>query len=282
MTFTNISKLLITALLINFAVIPFVSFFIGSNLFDNTGYLLAFIVMGSLPTSGMTISWTDFAKGSVKDAVKITILGLLIGSMLIPVYIKLFLGTAVSISIFSILRQVVLIIIVPLILGNLTRRILIKKAGKESYEKDWKKKLPLLSSFGLVLIIFISMGLKAKSILNNPSQVLGIIFPVVALYVASFIISTLIGKLFFCRKGSVALVYGTALRNLSIAMGISVSLFSEYASSIVLVLSIAYIIQVQASAWFLKLNEKILSNGALITKTKCKNKLKSLSEGTSY
>jgi len=92
-------KLIITALIINFAVIPFVAFTIGNVFFSNTGYLLALIIMGSLPTSGMTISWTGFAKGSVKDAIKITILGLLIGSMLIPVYIKLFLGTAVSISV---------------------------------------------------------------------------------------------------------------------------------------------------------------------------------------
>lgn len=74
----------------------------------------------------MTISWTGFARGSIKDAVKMTIIGLLMGSMLLPVYIRIFLGASVSISILSILRQA------------------------------------LLLCFGLVNFIFISMALKSK------------------------------------------------------------------------------------------------------------------------
>src|SRR6056297_2428533 len=74
-------KLLLTALIINFAILPFVAYYIGISFFENTSYILAFVIIASLPTSGMTISWTGFARGSIKDAVKMTILGLLIGSM---------------------------------------------------------------------------------------------------------------------------------------------------------------------------------------------------------
>ena len=262
-------KLILTALIVNFTILPFVSYFVGNLFFENTNYILAFVIMGSLPTSGMTISWTGFAGGNVKDSVKITILSLFLGSILMPLYIRIFLGTTVSISILNVLRQISLVILVPLILGIITRKFIIKTYGKESFEKIWKRKLPLLSGFGLVLVIFISMGLKAKNIIGNPMEILNLIMPIIVLYFSSFTISSVIGKLMFCRKDSLALVYGTALRNLSIAMGLSVAIFKDQAPPIIMVLSIAYIFQVQASAWYLKLSKVILKKGSLLTKKVC-------------
>lgn len=45
-----------------------------------------------------------------------------------------------------------------------------------------------------------------------------------------------------------------------------------------MVLSIAYIIQVQASAWFLSANEKVLRPISLKSREKCLTKLKSIKE----
>jgi len=262
-------KLIATALIISFTIFPFISYYIGSLFFEKTSYILAFIIIGSLPTSGMTISWTGFAGGNVKDVVKITILSLFLGALLLPFYIKILFGTTVSLSILNILRQISLVILVPLILGNITRRIIIKTSGEKFLKKVSRKQLPLLSSFGLILVIFISMGLKSKNIIGNPLEILSMIFPIILLYFTTFTISTIIGKLIFCRKDAIALVYGTVLRNLSIAMGLTIALFKDQAASIIIVISIAYIIQVQLSAWYLKLNKSLLKKGSLLTKTTC-------------
>src|SRR5699024_12706622 len=40
-----------------------------------------------LPTSGMTISWTVLQKGNVGAAVKLTVFGLILGSLLTPWYL---------------------------------------------------------------------------------------------------------------------------------------------------------------------------------------------------
>ena len=39
-----------------------------------------------LPTSGMTISWTGFAKGNLNAAIKMTVIGLIAGSLATPLY----------------------------------------------------------------------------------------------------------------------------------------------------------------------------------------------------
>lgn len=49
---------------------------------------LALLLTALLPTSGMTISWTGFAKGNVPAAVKMTVVGLIAGSLLAQVYLE--------------------------------------------------------------------------------------------------------------------------------------------------------------------------------------------------
>lgn len=50
---------------INFAVIPFVAYEIGAIFFSGKPFMALGLLLASLvPTSGMTISWTGFAKGN--------------------------------------------------------------------------------------------------------------------------------------------------------------------------------------------------------------------------
>ena len=49
---------------INFCIIPFVAYFLGRIFFPEQPFMALGLLLASLlPTSGMTISWTGFAKG---------------------------------------------------------------------------------------------------------------------------------------------------------------------------------------------------------------------------
>lgn len=59
-------KLQGTAQFINFGLIPFIAFFLGKWFFPEQPYMALGLLLASLlPTSGMTISWTGFAKGNI-------------------------------------------------------------------------------------------------------------------------------------------------------------------------------------------------------------------------
>ncbi len=74
---------------INFLIIPFFALWIGSLFFaDNQFAKIGLLLASLLPTSGMTISWTGFARGNVVAAVKMTVLGLIAGSIATPFYLK--------------------------------------------------------------------------------------------------------------------------------------------------------------------------------------------------
>ncbi|QEK13472.1 arsenic resistance protein [Crassaminicella thermophila] len=242
---------------INFILIPFIAFCIGSIFFKNQPMIfVGFMLMSVLPTSGMTISWTGFAKGNIHAAIKITIVALLLSALIAPLVLKMYLGTTVAIPIFKIIRQILIVVLIPMIAGATLRYIMINNIGLEQYNSKWKMRFPLLSSLGVIGIIFVATSLKAKTIINNPSIIILLIIPIILFYLINFTITTMIGRFFFSWEDSIALVYGTVMRNLSVALAIAMTAFSSEGSNIALIIAVAYIFQVQMAAWYIKLVQK--------------------------
>ena len=245
--------------LINFGVIPFFAFGMGKLFFaDRPLVALGLLLASLLPTSGMTISWTGFAKGNISAAVKMTVIGLVLGSMATPFYAKWLMGTVVEIPLGSIFKQVVIIVFLPMLLGFVTRISLIKMVGVDKYNKTLKQKFPAFSTVGVLGIVFVAMALKAKDIISNPLVLLSFLIPLAILYLVNFLLSTVVGKICFDRGDAIALVYGTVMRNLSIALAIAMTAFGkEQGSEIALIIAMAYIIQVQAAAWYVRFTDRI-------------------------
>jgi ACR3 family arsenite efflux pump ArsB len=248
---------LITQLL-NFAVIPFFAFGIGKLFFnDQPLILLGLLLTSLLPTSGMTISWTGFAKGNINAAIKMTVIGLILGSIATPFYAKWLMGAVIEIPLVNVFKQIFVIVFLPMVLGFVTKQILIKTVGESKYNQDLKKQFPVFSTIGVLGIVFVAMALKAQSIVNHPLTVLSFFVPLIIIYVANFALSTIIGKAFFNRDDAIALVYGTVMRNLSIALAIAITVFGEQGAEIALIIAMGYIIQVQSAAWYVKFTDKI-------------------------
>jgi len=244
--------------LINFGIVPFVAYgmsqvFFGDRPFIALGLLLAAL----LPTSGMTISWTGFAKGNISAAIKMTVVGLILGSLATPFYAKWLMGAVVEIPLADIFRQIVIIVFLPMALGIATQRILIATVGKDKYQKNLKQKFPAFSTLGVIGIVFVAMALKAKAIVANPMMLLSFLVPLALLYFINFALSTILAKWLFDRGNGIALVYGTVMRNLSIALAIAMTAFGQDGSEIAIIISMAYIIQVQAAAWYVKFTDRI-------------------------
>ncbi|APG24375.1 MULTISPECIES: arsenic resistance protein [Syntrophotalea] len=244
--------------IINFAIIPFVAFFLGRWFFPGQPMVvLGLLLAALLPTSGMTITWTGFAGGDINAAIKMTVIGLVAGSIATPFYAKWLMGTVIEIPLLDVFKQIILIVFVPMVLGYLTQKWLIRRYGQEAYQRDLKKKFPMLSTAGVLGIVFVAMALKSGSILGNPGMLLGYLAPLVLLYLINFLLSTVVGKLYFPRGEAIALVYGTVMRNLSIALAIAMTVFRDKGAEIAIIIAMAYIVQVQAAAWYVRLTDRL-------------------------
>lgn len=251
-------KLQLATQVINFTVIPGLAFGMGRIFFPQSPYLALGLLLASLlPTSGMTISWTGMARGNVPASVKMTVLGLIAGSLLTPLYIEFLMGTHVEVSLPQVFKQIGLVVALPLALGQATQRLLIWRHGIARFQKDIKGVFPLFSTLGVLGVVFVAMALKARSVAENPGQLAGLFLPLLILYGINFVLSTLVGRWFFNRDDAIALVYGTVMRNLSIALAIAMTAFGNEGSQAALILALAYIVQVQSAAWYVRLTDRI-------------------------
>lgn len=253
---TNIrgTKALKYSVLINFLIIPLIAFLLGKTLLVEHPVMFAGLALSALlPTSGMTISWTAIQKGNVPEAVKLTVFGLTLGSILTPWYLYVMVGKIVDVNILATFRTIILVIFVPMLLGHLTFKWLLKKYTMEQFQKKVKPSFAPLSIWAMLYVVFASVSMKAEMIVSN-LQLIAIAFIVLVLfYGLNYVISTYVAVRFLNREDGIALVNGTVLRNLSIAIGLAATSFGAEAA---LIVTIAFIVQQQSIAYYGKLAGK--------------------------
>ncbi len=243
---------------INFAVVPFVAYGLGLLFFRDQPYMALGLLLASLlPTSGMTISWTGFAKGNLAAAVNMTVIGLTLGSLATPFYVQGLMGAKVDVDLMLVVKQIMIIVFLPMFLGYCTRQAFLRKYGPQEFKKTWAPRFPSLSTVGVLGIVFVAIALKARGISENPAILSGILAPLLIMYGLNFGLSTVIGRMFFKRGDAIALVYGTVMRNLSIALAIAINAFGAKGADAALVIAVSYIIQVQSAAWYVKFTDRI-------------------------
>lgn len=243
---------------INFAVIPFVAYALGRLWFPEQPYFALGLLLASLlPTSGMTIAWTGFAKGNLAAAIKMTVVGLILGSLLTPFYVQWLMGATVAVDLFAVFMQIVLVVFLPMLAGQLTQAYLLRRHGQQAFQLHWAPRFPPLSTLGVLGIVFVAIALKGSTLLAHPELLLDILLPLFVLYLFNYAFSTFIARRLLPRGDAIALVYGTVMRNLSIALALAMNAFGAAGEDAALLIAVAYVIQVQSAAWYVKFSDRL-------------------------
>jgi ACR3 family arsenite efflux pump ArsB/nucleotide-binding universal stress UspA family protein len=263
----NDAKLQLSTQVINFVLIPLLAYFTGWLFFSGGPekyglWAVGLFLIGVLPTSGMTISWTGFAKGNKEAAIKMVVFGLVLGALAAPVYTKIFMGAAIDVDMLHMFRQIALFVFVPLAAGLATQFAVKRRFGEAVWDRKVKPKFPPFSALGVVLIAFVAMSLKAKNIIASPGDILAILAPLAFFYLVSYVFLSVAGKLFFPRGDAIAMVFGVVMRDLSIALAIAMTAFGKQGLTIALLIALAYVIQIQSAAWYVRFVEKIFGKAA--------------------
>lgn len=251
-------RLQLTAQALNFAVIPFAAYLLGRLFFPDQPFAaLGLLLAALLPTSGMTISWTGMAGGNLPAAIKMTVLGLILGSIAAPFYLLWLIGAEVPIALDAVFLQIGVVVALPLAAGQATRIWLIRKHGQPAFQKTYAPKFPPFSTLGVLGIAFVAIALQAERLAANPGELALLIAPLLLLYLFNLALSTLVGRVLFPRGDAIALVYGTVMRNLSIALALAMNVFGPAGAQAALVIALAYVVQVQSAAWYVKLTDRV-------------------------
>ena len=126
----------------------------------------------------------------------------------------------------------------------------------QDYKLQIKPKFPPFSALGVTLIAFVAMALKAKHIIANPGDIVIIFIPLIVFYLVTYIFLSFFGRIFFKREDAIAMVFGVVMRDLSIALAIAMTAFGRQGLTIALLIALAYVIQIQSAAWYVRFVDK--------------------------
>ncbi len=248
------------SLLVNFAIAPLVAVALASVFFaGNPAYAIGLYLIALIPTSGMTAAWTGLAGGDLEAALVAIAVNLVAAIFILPVYLSALIGDAVGFDPNALYRQLAIIVVVPMVAGNLTRRFLLRRLGENGF-KRLKPTFGGVSSLGVMLIVFIAMAIRSESILADPLTSALTIIPLVAFYAVILAVGTGLGGLLLSDSRSVALVYATSMRNLSIALAIAAVPGFPPAEA-VLPIALAYLIQPPLGAVYMQYRRDIIDEG---------------------
>ena len=248
------------SLVVNFGVAPLVAVALARSVFGgNPNYAIGLYFVALIPTSGMTAAWAGLADGDLEAALVAMAVNLLAAVAILPPYLSVLMPGSVAFEPTALYRQLAQVVVVPMVAGNLTRRLLLRRYGTDGFER-LKPTFGGLSSFGVMLIVFVAMAMRSTSILADPVASAGTIVPLVAFYAVILAVGAGLGRLFLGTARSVALVYATSMRNLSIAVAIVVAPGFPPAEA-VLPIALAYVVQPPLGAVYMHYRRDVIGQG---------------------
>ena len=244
---------------INFMISPLIAFGIGILfLSDQPVIFAALMLLALIPTSSMSAAWTAFSNARMSTALYLIPANLIFAAFIaLPFIYPLFLGDAIEINRLTIIKNILLVFLLPLILGEFTRRIILRYKTPEYFKNKIKPNLTGISSVGILILLFFVMSLKRNTLLlENYSLIFTILIPVVLYYIFMYTISIIWAKFSIKRKilspdKAVVLIYTSTARHINISLALVISAFAiEQASVMILLLIIAYIVQLPSLAFY--------------------------------
>ncbi len=211
-----------TSLLLNFVVSPLivgalVLTLLGSNPRVATGLML----VGVSPCSAMNTAATAFVGGNVELTLGIVAISYLLTIVAVPFWANAFMGKRIPVPVAFMIRQIALVILVPMFFGWLTRTGLKKKMGEEKY-------LQIVPSFegfsflGVLFMIFFLFVINAHGIIEYWHVMVNVVGVSIIFFSVMLAIAILTPKLLrFNYQDSASITVTTLAKNESIAMALA-------------------------------------------------------------
>ncbi len=238
-------KLILTTLIFAYFIASLTAFFLSRTILRGYDDLaLALVLVGAIPCSNMLIGWSGIANASVADALVIAVAGLLLIPILSPILIYINGGIFATINVVQLVIILLFYILVPLSLGMLTRREIIRRRGR-AYFMSIKKYLPGISALGILLIVFFSVAKVSTKVIEKPEIFLLVLAALFSYYFIQTALSVLAAKLLkFRYEQGMILILGATASSQAISLSLAATVFpplTVFALSFKPILQVFYI-----------------------------------------
>ncbi|MFT5676212.1 MAG: ACR3 family arsenite transporter [Paraglaciecola sp.] len=146
-------------------------------------YIAGMILLGVAPCTAMVFVWSQMTKGDANyTLVQVSINDIIMIFAFAPITAFLLGVTDIQVPWKTLLISVVLYVVLPLLAGVLTRKVLEKNAGKDNDHSKLNKfvgRLKPWSIVGLLATIVLLFGFQAETILAKPQMIVLIAIPLI-------------------------------------------------------------------------------------------------------
>lgn len=214
------------ALMVNFVVTPLVAWLLASLFLGGQPALyIGFIMLMVTPCTDWYLIFTGMARGNVGLSTAMLPINLILQILLLPFYLLVFAGTSGSIDLSFLLESVLAVLLLPLFLAIVTRKLAQK--GKWLNERHLAKlaSLPILFLALAITAMFASQG---RLLLTNLDLLWQLLLPILTFFLVTFIFGQQLGRyLEFTYEDTVSLNMTTLARNSPIALAIAMTAFPD-------------------------------------------------------
>jgi len=185
------------------------------------------VISTTVPPDAMLSAWTSFLEGDLLLALIIQSFTFVVYLILVPFGLKLLLANSLNFSTLILIKNLLILIVIPYILAGVIKLLFKKQLSRDLLQRI-KPSLTSLSGIIEILVILISIALRAEIITRYPVIIWWGVLSAALFYAVAFIAAFYISRLFrFDLQTSVPLIYQNGVKNLPIAMVIALSTFDS-------------------------------------------------------
>lgn len=250
-------KTIIVALFFNFILAPFLYWILCMIFQAPLDIKNTLLLLAVAPASSMGLGYVGLSKGNMVSASMIVALAFLLSLVVYPIAIHLLNVGHQIVPFAEIIKNLIYVLVLPLILGLITREWIIER--KNINFKEVKPYFSLVTLIFLYVLIFVIFALKGQLIIKHWEKVM-LITPVAISFYIIMILAALVFNKYLIKLdygNNQAVVFTTVSKNVALTIGLLATVFGEKGHAMAMYPAIISIFQIIFLMTYLHFSERL-------------------------